>query len=448
MNKNISRIIFVFLLALSITACSGGGENSSDATEQPTATATPIPTEVPSPTPTEEPAVVDADVVGDVAIATAGETFVKTWRVRNTGDVDWESGTGDFNWVFVDGDRLDGPDAVPIIGTVAAGQVYEVTAEFTAPEMSGEYQISWQLQDPDGQPIGPVFTTSLIVEEAPIEVAEEEPEEETPEPGDETPEANPEETEPMEYEEGCLDSYPVSDVTIPDGTVLEPGETFTKIWRIRNTGTCAWDEADGEFTWRFIYGNRMEGPYRILLSGTVEPDGTYDVQIELTAPSTPGEYRGSWQLYDPNGDPFGVPFWVAIQVPGDESENATLPELLWFNINGTRSQTEGVTQLSYSVELARAAQLHAEDCAQRGECSHFGSDGADIPTRTARAGYSGSVDEAWALAVSPAEAVQSWMNDPVYRTLVLSNAYNEIGTGVAQTSSGYYFVAIFGRGGQ
>ena len=32
----------------------------------------------------------------------------------------------------------------------------------------------------------------------------------------------------------------VADVTIPDGTYINPGASFTKIWRLKNTGTCAW----------------------------------------------------------------------------------------------------------------------------------------------------------------------------------------------------------------
>jgi hypothetical protein len=30
------------------------------------------------------------------------------------------------------------------------------------------------------------------------------------------------------------------DVTIPDDTVMAPGNTFTKIWRIKNAGNCTW----------------------------------------------------------------------------------------------------------------------------------------------------------------------------------------------------------------
>ncbi|WP_405137808.1 helix-turn-helix domain-containing protein [Nocardia sp. NBC_01388] len=34
----------------------------------------------------------------------------------------------------------------------------------------------------------------------------------------------------------------VADITIPDGTLLLPGQTFTKVWRIRNAGTVDWTE--------------------------------------------------------------------------------------------------------------------------------------------------------------------------------------------------------------
>lgn len=32
----------------------------------------------------------------------------------------------------------------------------------------------------------------------------------------------------------------IRDVTIPDGSILNSGEKFTKIWEIRNTGNVAW----------------------------------------------------------------------------------------------------------------------------------------------------------------------------------------------------------------
>ncbi|HSR20131.1 MAG TPA: NBR1-Ig-like domain-containing protein, partial [Anaerolineales bacterium] len=42
---------------------------------------------------------------------------------------------------------------------------------------------------------------------------------------------------------GCNNAAFVSDVTIPDGTILKPGEKFTKTWRIYNSGSCSWTTA-------------------------------------------------------------------------------------------------------------------------------------------------------------------------------------------------------------
>lgn len=41
----------------------------------------------------------------------------------------------------------------------------------------------------------------------------------------------------------------VADVTIPDGVSMMHGEVFIKMWRIRNMGTCTWEEG---FEWVFI----------------------------------------------------------------------------------------------------------------------------------------------------------------------------------------------------
>ena len=40
---------------------------------------------------------------------------------------------------------------------------------------------------------------------------------------------------------GCtLNASYVADVTVPDNTKYAPGKTFTKVWRLRNSGTCTW----------------------------------------------------------------------------------------------------------------------------------------------------------------------------------------------------------------
>ena len=118
-------------------------------------------------------------------------------------------------------------------------------------------------------------------------------------------------------------------------------------------------------------------------------------------------------------------------------------------INEVRAQ-HGLPPLAYNETLARAAQGQANDCAQRGWCSHTGSDGSDIKARVIRAGYQpASWAECWAQRQTPQGAVDIWMdeippNDPHRRTL-LTTWLSEIGVGVAQTTWGYYFIADFGR---
>jgi hypothetical protein len=57
------------------------------------------------------------------------------------------------------------------------------------------------------------------------------------------PTAAPAATVPPAADGPCEDvALFMSDVTIPDGTLIEPGAEFVKTWQLRNTGTCAWNE--------------------------------------------------------------------------------------------------------------------------------------------------------------------------------------------------------------
>ncbi len=129
---------------------------------------------------------------------------------------------------------------------------------------------------------------------------------------------------------------------------------------------------------------------------------------------------------------------------------AAWPREVWRIMNETRA-AHGLPPYAYNDTLALAAQAHAEDCSQRGSCSHTGSDGADIKTRVQRVGYTGSYAECWAVRPSPQGVIAIWMdevppNDPHRRT-VLHTWFTEVGIGVAPSPwKGYYYViADFGR---
>ena len=104
----------------------------------------------------------------------------------------------------------------------------------------------------------------------------------------------------------------VTDVTIPDGTVLDPNETFTKTWRLKNSGTCSWTPS---YAVVFSNGNFMSGPSTQALTGNVNPGQTMDLSVDLKAPATPGDYTGYWKLRNAAGVTFAT-FYVTIKVSG------------------------------------------------------------------------------------------------------------------------------------
>lgn len=101
----------------------------------------------------------------------------------------------------------------------------------------------------------------------------------------------------------CLRAELVSDVTIPDGTTLNPGESFTKTWRLRNAGTCAWNT---EFDIVFISGDQLSAPAILDFPANVPVGGTIDISVNMTAPTGAGTYTGYWAFTGPGRQVFGI----------------------------------------------------------------------------------------------------------------------------------------------
>ncbi len=94
----------------------------------------------------------------------------------------------------------------------------------------------------------------------------------------------------------------IKDVSIPDGTKLIAGETFTKTWRLKNRGTCTWTS---DYMLVFTSGVQMGGTTAVRLPGNVAPGQTVDVSVTLTAPVNRGQYTSYWMLRNPSGVLFG-----------------------------------------------------------------------------------------------------------------------------------------------
>jgi hypothetical protein len=118
---------------------------------------------------------------------------------------------------------------------------------------------------------------------------------------------------------GCDNATYIADLTIPDGTRLEPSQNFTKKWRIQNTGSCTWDST---YQLSFVDGEHMNGPANVNLALSVPPGQQADVAVNLQALSTPGDFYGRWQMQNPKGAKFGSILTVVIKV-GQPQPTAT-----------------------------------------------------------------------------------------------------------------------------
>ena len=107
------------------------------------------------------------------------------------------------------------------------------------------------------------------------------------------------------------------DITIPDDTLLKPGQEFSKTWRLVNTGECTWDR---QYAAVFFSGDLLEASRTNYLNEQVSHDQSVDITVDMVAPLKTGSYQGNWKLRNPQGNLFGIgpggnaPFWVRIIV--------------------------------------------------------------------------------------------------------------------------------------
>jgi hypothetical protein len=116
----------------------------------------------------------------------------------------------------------------------------------------------------------------------------------------------------------CMDKAKfVKDVTYPDNTQVLGGETFVKIWRLKNVGTCTWTK---EYDLVYYKGYKMGSTSPKAMPQSVAPGETIDLKVSFTAPVSAGTYRSEWRLQNAAGKAFGIgssatgSFWAQIVV--------------------------------------------------------------------------------------------------------------------------------------
>jgi len=291
----------------------------------------------------------------------------------------------------------------------------------------------------------------------------------------------------------------VADVTIPDNTNVAGGTTFTKTWRVSNTGTCIWGP---DYKLTHYSDEQLGAPASVPLPIT-NPGQTADISVDLIAPNSSGNHRGNFVIENPAGLIMKIGddsrLWVIINVTVTTAITPTASATALSNTSssaataivtgvGTSSTSaassnsanvttgtcayttdrEKLTQViaavnayraqkrlpAYTVnaQLAQAAQRHANDIACHKLYVHTGSDGSTPQSRVKDTGYvAKSVSENVNGNYPPLDGqgvVNWWINDKGdlrHGQNLVSTTFTEIGVGYSFFENYGFYALVFAK---
>lgn len=134
--------------------------------------------------------------------------------------------------------------------------------------------------------------------------------------------------DPLDNKPPCVLNAALISESITPSNVLLPGQSFTKVWRIKNTGTCPWG---GTSTVRlnFMNGDQM-GATQYVAAPTTNPGEIAVFSASMVAPAEQGTYTGEWQMCkgfctNDYGLFFGPKVYANITVPSGPPPSAPPP---------------------------------------------------------------------------------------------------------------------------
>lgn len=133
----------------------------------------------------------------------------------------------------------------------------------------------------------------------------------------------------------------VSDSSVPDGSLMEPGEVFVKAWKVQNSGTCDWSP---DYRLALFQGDDMGAPQSVVPFFTlaestydlsigswppqrfnIKPGEVVDLVLLLQAPFNHGPFMGTWSLVNDHGERVEPVFWVSINVHDNSADENSNP---------------------------------------------------------------------------------------------------------------------------
>ena len=161
----------------------------------------------------------------------------------------------------------------------------------------------------------------------------------------------------------------IVDVSESTGPVA-PGERFRRKWQFHNTGTCTWTK---DYRFDLASGINM-GTNGFAFPGEVVPGGYFELYVDLVAPATPGTYNAAFQMRSPQGQLFGQPALVnlnvgdtdapqanpANQIPPENGQTQTIPQISDFYASSNQGYLGDAITVYWSVSDCIGVQIFVD----------------------------------------------------------------------------------------
>ncbi|XP_052212015.1 protein ILRUN-like isoform X2 [Dreissena polymorpha] len=102
----------------------------------------------------------------------------------------------------------------------------------------------------------------------------------------------------------------LKDVTIGEGEAVPPNTTFTKTWKLGNSGEEVWPPG---CQLKFCSGDNLASTDRVLVDA-LPPHSTAEISVVMRSPAEDGTYQAQWRMCTATGLFFGETIWVIVRV--------------------------------------------------------------------------------------------------------------------------------------
>jgi hypothetical protein len=151
----------------------------------------------------------------------------------------------------------------------------------------------------------------------------------------------------------------VADVTIPDGTVIAPGATFKKTWKLQNAGSSTWSTS---YSFAFISGEKMGSITSVPLAQAVSPGAQIEISVDMVAPTNSGSYQSYWKMKNSAGQFFNDSVYVLITVGSGGANPTATP--------GTPVGTLSPTSTGIPANPITSLSMSVDNPTFNGQCPH------------------------------------------------------------------------------